>query len=77
MLTTFQRLMDMAKVTRRGTVTYDNRPQGELIRQLMAEVEVLRRRVREMEHSTPEGLRRGERSDPQEPRRGDYKENAQ
>lgn len=48
MYTTYQRLMDMAKVTRRGTVTYDNRPQGELIRQLLAEVEVLRRRVREL-----------------------------
>ncbi len=68
MLTTFQRLMEMAKVTRSGGMTYDNRSSRELIRQLQAEVEVLRRRVSEL----TEGLRRGERSDPQEPRRGDH-----
>ena len=49
MLTTYQRLMDAGKVTRTGTVTYDNRPQDELVKQLQAEVEALRARVREME----------------------------
>lgn len=48
MLTTFQRILEMAKITRTGGVTYDNRSQHELIRQLQAEVEVLRRRVQEM-----------------------------
>ena len=49
MLTTYSRLMDAQKVTRTGTVTYDNRPQDELVKQLQAEVEALRARVREME----------------------------
>ena len=70
MLTTFQRLMDMAKVTRRGTVTYDNRPQGELIRQLMAEVEVLRRRNHEL-MANAEGLR-CERSEQESRRDGNH-----
>ena len=48
MLTTYQRLMDAGKVTRTGTVTYDNRPQDELVKQLQAEVEALRLRVREL-----------------------------
>jgi polyhydroxyalkanoate synthesis regulator phasin len=38
-----------AKVTRRMTYTYDNRDKDTLIAQLHAEVEALRRRVREME----------------------------
>ncbi len=71
MLTTYQRLMDATKIIRTGSVTYDNRSARELIRQLQAEVEVLRRRVREMEQSTAEGLRCAERSGAQEPRRGD------
>ena len=54
MLTTYQRLMDMAKVTRRGIVTYDNRSQDELVRQLQAEVEALRRRVQELMGERPE-----------------------
>mgnify|MGYP001587784080 CR=1 FL=1 len=49
MLTTYQRLMEQGKVTRTGTMTYDNRSQDELVRQLQAEVEALRARVREME----------------------------
>ena len=49
MLTTYQRMIEQRKVTRSGTVTYDNRDPYTLIRQLQAEVEVLRRRVREME----------------------------
>ena len=53
MLTTYQRLMEQGKVTRTGTMTYDNRSQGELIQQLQAEVEALRARVREMESERP------------------------
>ena len=49
MLTTYTRLMESGKVTRTGSVTYDNRPQDELVKQLQAEVEALRARVREME----------------------------
>ena len=74
MLTTYQRMIEQRKVTRTGGVTYDNRDPYGLIRQLQAEVEVLRARVRAME--TAEGLRRGERSDPQEPRRGDHNADA-
>ena len=66
MLTTYQRLMDAGKVTRTGTVTYDDRPQDELVKQLQAEVEALRLRVREL----TEGLRCDRRE--QEPRRGDH-----
>lgn len=54
MLSTYQRLLDMAKITRTGTVTYDNRSQDELIRQLMAEVDVLKARVRELQSERPE-----------------------
>ena len=53
MLTTYQRLMDAGKVTRTGSITYDNRPQDELVKQLQAEVEALRARVREMESERP------------------------
>ena len=49
MLTTYTRLMDAAKVTRYGGMTYDNRSQDELVKQLQAEVDALRARVREME----------------------------
>ena len=49
MLTTYTRLMESAKVTRTGSITYDNRPQDELVKQLQAEVEALRQRVREMD----------------------------
>ena len=49
MLTTYQRLMEAGKFTRTGTLTYDNRPQDELVKQLQAEVEALRARVRDLE----------------------------
>ena len=49
MLTTFTRLMEQAKVTRTGGMTYDNRSTAELLRQLQAEVEALRRHVRMLE----------------------------
>ena len=58
MLTTYSRLMEASKVTRTGTVTYDNRAWDELIKQLQAEVEALRARVREMEASAQSGLAR-------------------
>lgn len=71
MLTTFTRIMESAKIKRYGGMTYDNRSQDELVKQLQATVDVLTARVRELEGEMTEGLRRGERSDPQEPRRGD------
>ena len=49
MLTTYQRLMDSAKVTRTGSVTYDNRSEHDLVRELQAQVDVLKARVKEME----------------------------
>ena len=49
MLTTYDRIMREARVTRTGSVTVDNRSEPELVKQLQAEVEALRRRVREME----------------------------
>ena len=49
MLTTYQRLMSMAKVTRTGSVTYDNRSEHDLVRELQAQVDVLKARVKEME----------------------------
>ena len=51
MLTTYQRLMSMAKVTRTGSVTYDNRSEHDLVRELQAQVDVLKARLREMEQS--------------------------
>ena len=63
MLTTYQRLMDAGKVTRTGTVTYDNRPQDELVKQLQAEVEALRLRVRELTHGTKVATSVPERSE--------------
>ena len=49
MLTTYDRIIEQRKVTRSGSITYDNRDPYTLIRQLQAEVEALRARVREME----------------------------
>ena len=49
MLTTYDRLMHEARVTRRGSVTVDNRSEHELVRQLQAEVEALRARIHELE----------------------------
>ena len=49
MLTTYDRMIEQRKVTRSGSVIYDNRDPYDLIRELRAEVEVLRARVREME----------------------------
>ena len=54
MLTTYTRLMDAQKTTRTGSTTYDNRSQGELVKQLQAEVEALRLRVRELTGERPE-----------------------
>ena len=48
MLTTYDRIMREARVTRTGSVTVDNRSEPELVKQLQAEVEALRKRVREM-----------------------------
>ena len=48
MLTTYARIMREARVTRTGSVTVDNRSESDLVRQLQAEVEALRRRVREL-----------------------------
>ena len=56
MLTTYQRLMDSAKVTRTGSVTYDNRSEHDLVRELQAQVDVLKARIRAMEASA--GARR-------------------
>ena len=53
MLTTYQRLMDSAKVTRTGSVTYDNRSEHDLVRELQAQVDVLKARVKEMESERP------------------------
>ena len=50
MLTTYDRIIEQRKVTRTGTMTYDNRSQDELIRHLQAEVEALRARLRELDH---------------------------
>ena len=52
MLTTYQRIIEQGKVTRRGTVTYDNRSQDELVKQLKATVDVLTARIRELERGT-------------------------
>ena len=49
MLTTYTRLMEQAKVTRYGGMTYDNRSTDELVRQLQAEVDALRAHVRKLE----------------------------
>ena len=49
MLTTYDRLMHEARVTRTGSVTVDNRSEHELGRQLQAEVEALRAHVRTLE----------------------------
>ena len=49
MLTTFQRIMAAARVTRTRETTYDHRDPYDLVRVLQAEVEVLRRRVQELE----------------------------
>ena len=49
MLTTYDRIIEQRKVTRSGSVIYDNRDPYGLIRQLQAEVEALRARVRAME----------------------------
>ena len=51
MLTTYQRLMSMAKVTRTGSVTYDNRSEHDLVRELQAQVDVLKARVHMLEAS--------------------------
>lgn len=53
MLTTFGRLLGTAKVTRTGSVTYDNRSLDELVKQLQATVDVLTRRIKEMESERP------------------------
>lgn len=49
MLTTYDRIMSNARVTRTGSVTYDNRSEHELVKQLQAEVEALRAHVRKLE----------------------------
>ena len=49
MLTTYDRMMSSARITRTGSVTYDNRSEHELVKQLQAEVEALRARLRELE----------------------------
>ena len=49
MLTTFTRLMEQARVKRTGSITYDNRSEHELVRELQAQVDVLRARLRELE----------------------------
>ena len=46
MLSTYDRIMSNARVTRTGTVTVDNRSEHELVAQLQAEVEALRQRVK-------------------------------
>ena len=50
MLTTYDRLIHEARITRTGSVTVDNRSEHELVRQLQAEVEALRARLRELDH---------------------------
>ena len=49
MLTTYDRVLNAPRITRSGSVTYDNRSEHELVKQLQAEVEALRARLREME----------------------------
>ena len=51
MLTTFQRIMAAARVTRIRETTYDHRDPYDLVRVLQAEVEMLRRRLQELEDS--------------------------
>ena len=46
MLSTYDRLMRLARITRWRESTYDHRDPYVLIRQLEAQVEVLKRRVR-------------------------------
>lgn len=48
MLTTYYRIMNGPRVTRSGSVTYDNRSEHELVKQLQAEVEALRARLKQM-----------------------------
>ena len=52
MLSTYDRLMAEARVTRRTTIVYDNRSQHDLVNQLTAEVEALRRKVKELEQQS-------------------------
>ena len=49
MLTTFQRIMAAARVTRIRETTYDHRDPYDLVRVLQAEVEMLRKRVKELD----------------------------
>ena len=49
MLTTYDRILSTARVIRTGSVTYDHRNEHDLVVQLQAEVEALRRRLKEME----------------------------
>jgi hypothetical protein len=67
MLTTYDRLMAQARITRHRESTYDHRDPYELVRQLQAEVEALRAALQKAE-----GLRCDRRE--QEPRRGDQGE---
>lgn len=46
MLTTYDRLMRDARITRTGTVTVDNRSERELVAQLQAEVQALRQALK-------------------------------
>jgi hypothetical protein len=51
MLTTYDRMLSGPRITRKGSVTYDNRSEHELVKQLQAEVEALRARLKEMEQA--------------------------
>ena len=47
MLTTYDRFMSSARITRTGTVTVDNRSESELVKQLQAEVQALRQALKD------------------------------
>ena len=51
MLTTYDRIMRDARITRTGSVTYDNRSERDLVRELQAQVDVLRARLKQLEES--------------------------
>ena len=61
MLTTYQRIMTEARVTRTREATYDHRDPYDLVKVLQAEVEALRKRLRELEQmkESNEGVMKG------------------